>query len=582
MRIPKRIALPDQVLRLDNGWPHWYAVGRGSIRWAFCIGVGLGLIPWATRVAESQQGWWLLLGSLLMAAASAPEPQPRLGGLSPSDLYQRIVETEPECVKLLGPDGRFLDINPAGLAMLEAESRGQILGRVVWDLVVPEHRNRLQEHLSRVFQGESGEVEFEIVGLRGTRRVVQSRSAPLRDASGRVAALLGITRDVTEIKRAQQTLRESEERFRSLLESTSDWVWEVNERWEFTYTSPRVENLLGFAPAEIVGRTLWDLSPAVEKEAVQQRLSREAVRQRAAQCFEHRLRHTDGRLVCLETTGVAHFDPAGRFSGYRFISRDVTERNRVQELLRRTEEQQRQRRRELEHLARLSAMGALLAGIAHEVNQPLHAIKNYAEAMLASMDPARPPQLDKWADWAAHIAAQVERAGEILKRLQAFSRNRELQSVKMEFPTLLHEVLSLLEGEALRLGVRVQTSVVDPLPPIQGDRLQLQQLLLNLLRNACEAAAESPDGGRVELTAAMEGETLVVRVSDNGPGLPPIDPQQLFEPFFTTKRDGLGMGLAISRAIVEAHGGSLRAQTRPEGGTLFECRLPIANEDTIA
>ncbi len=520
---------------------------------------------------------------MLMAAASPSGPLRNLiGSFSPGDLYRRIVETEPECVKLLAADGRLVDINPAGLAMIEAESLDQVVGHHMGELVVPEHRGRFREHVVRVFQGESVEVEFDIVGLRGTRRTLQSRAVPLRDASGRVAALLAISRDVTDIKRAQQAQRESEERFRNLIETTNDWVWEMNERWEFTYTSPQVRGLLGYEPEEILGRCAFDLMPPEEVVRLRERLAPEQASGRSVQLLEHRLRHKEGRLVLLESNSVRYFDPAGQFGGYRGISRDITERRRVEETLRRTQERERQREIELAHVARLSAMGALMAGIAHEVNQPLHAIKNYAEALRIGIDEQHSPQTAKWREWAEQIAVQVERAGGIIKRLQAFSRSRELHRVRVDVGELVHEVLELLESEPCRAGIRLEAALAAALPPIKADRLQLQQVLLNLLRNACEAAAESAAGGRVGISVGVEGAELVVRISDNGPGLPPIDPQQLFEPFFTTKSSGLGMGLAISRVIVEAHGGSLRALPAAGGGAQFECRLPIANEDASA
>jgi PAS domain S-box-containing protein len=540
--------------------------------------LGLMCLAAGAKTGDDPQRPFLLIGGLMMAAGAADPQRPLAAGLPLGDLYRRIVETEPECVKLLAADGRLLEINPAGLAMIEAESCGQVLGRYLWELVVPEHRPRYQDHLTRVFQGEIVETEFDIVGLRGTRRSVHTRAAPLRDASGRVVALLGISRDVSEIKRTQQALRASEERLRSLLETTHDWIWELDEHFRFTYTSPQVRTLLGYEPQELLGRTPLDLMPAEEGQRLRQQLLAQRAPQAPAQLVEHRLRHKEGRDVLLESSSVTYFDPAGNFGGWRGISRDVTERKRVEELLRRTEERERQRRLDLEHVARLSAMGALLAGIAHEVHQPLHAIRNYSAALLAEFDQPRPTHPEKWRQWAEQISTQVERAGTILKRLQAFSRRRELLTVQLDFGKLLDEVLALGQDEWRRFGVRLQTSVAPDLPPIRGDRLQLQQVLLNLVRNACEAAAQAPDGGRVDVSAALEGPTLVLRVADNGPGLPPVDPQQLFEPFFTTKSEGLGMGLAISRAIVEAHGGVLRALPS-DAGALLECRLPILTEE---
>jgi signal transduction histidine kinase len=239
-----------------------------------------------------------------------------------------------------------------------------------------------------------------------------------------------------------------------------------------------------------------------------------------------------------------------------------------------------QSREHLAHLARVDAVGAMTAAIAHEIKQPLMAIANYTQAgrrRLAGGDPVDRDKLDELLEKAGSQAAL---ASEVLDRLRAMVRRRETQESRIDLPVLLGNALQFIEIEGRLKDVRIESSIPPDLPPTLGDEIQIQQVVMNLAHNAMEAMTAVPARERVlRLEAeASSDDRILIRVADRGPGIPEAETEQVFEPFHTTKESGLGIGLSICRNIVEAHGGSLRHAPRAGGGTVFYFTLPVAKE----
>ena len=230
----------------------------------------------------------------------------------------------------------------------------------------------------------------------------------------------------------------------------------------------------------------------------------------------------------------------------------------------------------LAHVSRLSLLGEMAAGIAHEINQPLTAISNYSEAAknLLACDAPDPETLRKAC---TGIADQVQRAGEVITNLRKFVRKREIEKKPLHLSELIDGVMVLVNADATHEGVDVETRLTEGLDPVFGNAVQLQQVLLNLTRNAVDAMRGGPVRPRDLLieTAAAGPEFVEFRVSDRGQGVSASLVEAIFHPFFTTKEDGLGVGLAISRSIVESHGGRLSYEDRSGGGSTFIVRLPI-------
>ena len=280
--------------------------------------------------------------------------------------------------------------------------------------------------------------------------------------------------------------------------------------------------------------------------------------------------------VSLAVGRVAGAEPP-RFVG---LLHDLTSRRREEYQRRAAEEAVRESRERLTHVARLSTLGEMTTGLAHELNQPLTAIATYARAAerLAEQGPA---QHDEVVSALRQIAAQALRAGEIIKRLRALVRNRETQEELLDLNAVVRELAVLAQSDARANSVQLQLELAEGLPPVLGDAIQLQQVMLNLVRNAIDAVCADPVSERtIRLRTALCGEDVEVCVLDTGPGIDPAIRARLFEAFATTKPEGTGLGLAISRSIVESHRGRLMWRANTPRGSCFYFNLPAVAGDS--
>jgi C4-dicarboxylate-specific signal transduction histidine kinase len=268
-------------------------------------------------------------------------------------------------------------------------------------------------------------------------------------------------------------------------------------------------------------------------------------------------------------SGLPVFDMAARFIGYRGVSRHITARKQAEEALRNMQ-------MELAHANRVATMGQLAASTAHEVKQPIGATVTNAQAALRLLA-CQPPDLEKVRQALAQIVQDGIRAGDILDGIRAFIKKAPARKERLDINAAIREVIELTRGEAVTNGVLVQRDLAGGgLPLIEGDRVQLQQVILNLIMNAVEAMSSVSGGAREMLISTRKSESgeVLVAVRDSGPGLATTTFDRLFEAFYTTKPGGLGMGLSICRSIIEAHGGRLWASANVPRGATFEFTLP--------
>jgi PAS domain S-box-containing protein len=289
--------------------------------------------------------------------------------------------------------------------------------------------------------------------------------------------------------------------------------------------------------------------------------------------FEKEYFHKDGSRVPV-LVGVARFEETGN-QAVAFVL-DLTERKQAEIALRDAERRNLDAQLQLAHVNRIETMGQLTASIAHEVNQPIGATLMNASTASRWLN-AQPPQLEKAKQLIDRIAADSKRAGDIISRVRDLVKNAPTRKQSLELNETISEVIGLTRNEMSNSGVVVQPRMADDLPGIWGDRVQLQQVILNLIMNAIEAMNEVSEGSRELLigTAKAEPDGVLITVSDSGPGLPEASPDRIFEAFYTTKASGLGMGLSICRSIVEAHGGRLWATPNEPRGAVFCMMLPI-------
>jgi PAS domain S-box-containing protein len=322
--------------------------------------------------------------------------------------------------------------------------------------------------------------------------------------------------------------------------------------------------MLGYDREDLaIGHLRWtDLTPPQWRDTTAGALE-ELDTTGAVRAYEKEyLRKDGGRVPVL--IGAAAFDQA-RNEGVTFVL-DLTE-------LKRAEAAAREMQMELAHANRVATMGHLSASIAHEINQPLGAAVTYADAALRWLG-ANPPNLEEVRDALGRILESGVRAGEVMDRIRALVRKTPPQKVSLEINEVILEVLALTSREMEKNGISVQIRLAESQPVIQGDRVQLLQVMLNLIINAVEAMSGMSEGSRELLisTATRDVEVLV-SVRDSGPGLAPESVDRLFESFFTTKPGGLGMGLSICRSIIEAHGGRLWASANEPRGAVFQFTL---------
>jgi two-component system sensor kinase FixL len=371
--------------------------------------------------------------------------------------------------------------------------------------------------------------------------------------------------------------QEREARLRSILETVPDAIITIDETGAIESFSPAAERLFGYAESEVIGRNVRMLMPSPYHERHDGYLARYLATGERRIIGIGRVvvgKRMDGSTFPMElAVGEATVNGKTLFTGFvRDITASQQTQKRVQEL-----------QAELLHVSRLSAMGQMGSALAHELNQPLTAIVNYIQAcrrLLQAQFGAVPPRIDEVMEKAA---AQATRAGQIIRRLRQFVEKREAARQFEDLNNVVEEASALALVGAREASVRVQLELAPDLPQVALDKIQVQQVVLNLVRNALEAMAESPQRHltiRTGLLAAVGGRRIAeVRIADTGSGLDEAVAARLFEPFVTTKPTGMGVGLSICRVIVEAHGGQVSAEPNPAGGTIFSFTLPIDGRD---
>ena len=365
--------------------------------------------------------------------------------------------------------------------------------------------------------------------------------------------------------------REREERLRSITQTAPDAIVVIDETGIIDTVNPAAERLFGYASDELVGENVKILMPSPYREAHDAHLGRyrETGQKRVIGIGRVVVgRRKDGTTFPARLSiGEIELEQGRLFTGFLH---DITERQDIQ---RRAGILQQ----ELMHASRLSAMGEMASGIAHELNQPLTAIMNYAKAARRHLERTEPDPAPI-ADLVDKAGHQAERAAEIIKRLRRFIRKDESERRLEPINTVVEEAAALALIGASDRNIELIFSLDDALPPVLMDRIEVQQVVLNILRNAIEAF-EGTGERKIRISTRATGPRQVeVDIRDNGPGLAPHVADDPFRPFQTTKADGMGIGLAISHTIIDSHGGQLWAENPPEGGAAFRFTLPVGSE----
>jgi two-component system sensor kinase FixL len=362
---------------------------------------------------------------------------------------------------------------------------------------------------------------------------------------------------------ALQNLREREAHLQSILDTVPDAMVVIDERGLMRSFSPAAERLFGWSATEAVGAGVSILMPSPYRENHANYLNR------YLETGERRIigigrvvvgQRKDGSTFPMElSVGEMNSGQKRYFTGF---VRDLSERQQAEARLQELQS-------ELVHMSRLTAMGEMSSALAHELNQPLSAMSNYLKGSLRLLEAPRDIDRDKLHGAIDKAADQALRAGQIIRRLRDFVARGETERRIENLTRLIEEASALALVGAKEFGVRVQMALDPAADPVLVDRVQIQQVLLNLIRNGLEAMSETSRREMVLSTRALDAEVVQVSVADTGSGISPEIADQLFQPFVTTKGKGMGVGLSISRTIIEAHGGRIWADTNPGGGTVF-------------
>jgi PAS domain S-box-containing protein len=410
-----------------------------------------------------------------------------------------------------------------------------------------------------------------MVHKNGGIRWFLARGTVFRDVDGRPYRLVGTDTDITDRKRADEALRSAEAKFRAVFEANFVPLCFWHEDGRILEANDAYLRLTGFTRAELeAGQARWDTLTLPEEFHLTQRAAAElAAGKESSTPYEKVYRLRDGRRIPLLLAGALLAGYTDRGVAYAI---DLSELKRAEAALQKAQA-------ELAHAARVMTMGELSAALAHELTQPLTAILSNAQAALRFLNPPL-SDLEEVRAILADIVADDRRAGEVIQRLRGLLTRSEPERLPLDINEVIRDVVRLIHSELVIKNVTVVLDLGRDLPPVPGDRVQLEQVILNLFINGVEAMAAVEDRPRELLirSCRQAGGGTLVMVRDVGIGLDPQQAERIFDSFYTTKPKGMGLGLSISRSIVEAHGGRLWASPNMGYGTTFQFTLPAAGE----
>jgi len=490
-----------------------------------------------------------------------------------------VIDAIPGLVWSALPDGT-LEFCSQGWLEYTGMSLEEVRSKEFAALVHPEEKSDFVEKWGTALtHGHPFQTEARIRRADGCYRWFLIRALPLRQAEGKIHRWYGTNVEIEDLKRAQEEilerksaeeqLLESETRFQVMADTAPVLIWMTgtdalcnyfNKPW-LEFTGRTMEQEVGSGWTE--GVYPDDLQGCFD-------VFLPAFHARKPFRMEYRLRRADGEYRWVIESGIPRY-AGGEFAGYIGSNIDITDLKRAAE----ESERLRQVKSELAHLNRVTTMGELAASIAHEIKQPISAAHTNAKTCLRWLGRDE-PDIEEAREAVSRIVQDVTRASEIISRIRGLFKQEESERGSLDVNEMIGEMINLLRSEAGRHAISVHAELAPELPKVNADRVQLQQVLMNLMLNGIEAISEGKAEGQLTIRSQRSPEDLVlISVSDTGVGLPPDRAHKVFDAFFTTKPQGTGMGLSLSRSIIEAHGGRLWATGNPDRGATFQFTLPI-------
>ncbi|UFJ60318.1 PAS domain-containing sensor histidine kinase [Brevibacillus sedimenti] len=488
--------------------------------------------------------------SLLMLGRDiTDQKRVEMDGLATKELLESILQQTPDAISVIDVNGRIKRINQAS-EIIFGYSEEELIDRPL--PFIPTHLQEEADYYHQQVLNGKRIIGLETVRIHknGQPLHVSLSLAPIYDGEGKVIGIVGSARDITEQKRVEHRLRVSEAKYRLIAENMTDMICVYEGSGAVTYMSPSHESILGYPLDQF--NQVYDFMDRVhpdDQKSVRQAIWRIGQTGEMAS-VEFRFLHNGGHWVNLESRCKPIVDETGRVISFMIVTRDITEKKRAEELLRQSD--------------MLSAVGQLAAGIAHEIRNPLTALRGFIQLMQSSAEANR---------YCGIMLSELDRINLIVSELLLLAKPQAVKYQQREVGGILKNVLSLLDSQAILNNIQIHTRISENLPLITCEENQLKQVFINLCKNAIEAM---PNGGhlRVEAEELDKGEVRI-RIIDTGGGIDPEQIPRLGEPFYTTKGKGTGLGLMVSRRIIQEHGGQIVISSEPGKGTTVDVILPV-------
>ncbi|MFZ1035397.1 MAG: PAS domain S-box protein, partial [Candidatus Acidiferrales bacterium] len=475
--------------------------------------------------------------------------------------FTELFESLREGIFFTTPEGKLLDANPALLRMLGYDDKEELQKLNFRELYAdPSQRDTLVRQV--VEHGAVQDVDVVYRRKDGTHLHCLASGFGVRDTFGRTIRMQGTLVDITERIEIEARLHQEQEFVRRLVASFPEVIAVMDLDGKLTFVSPRIEDVLGRAASDVIGKVLWAQVHRDDAAELTSAFGKLANGELAHTQLEYRTKHADGTWRMLRASASPLFDASGKINGVVASARDVTE-------TRAAEKQQLQKEK-------LAAMGEMMAGVAHELNNPLTAILGISDLMRErAADDATRRQVEI-------VLKQARRAAGIVQNLLAFSRPSALASKKLRPEQVVKQVIDQQQASLRQKNVAIQLEAPEGLPAVDADPRLLQQVFVNLIVNAEQAISSRRDHGTLRIAVEAADGKIAFVFADDGPGISPENLAKIFDPFFTTKRPGggTGLGLTICQAIVKEHGGTMEVQSTPEAGAEFRVILPAAKGDS--
>jgi PAS domain S-box-containing protein len=464
-------------------------------------------------------------------------------------------------IMMLDPEGHVTSWN-RGAERIKGYQANEIIGKNFSVFYPPE--DVAKGRAERVLKTAADQGQCEDEGWRvrkdGSRFLANVVVTALRDPDGKLRGFSNITRDVTQRFEMERKLQQEREFVRSLIECFPDLIVVLDREGRFTFVSERIRDILGVSPEDYIGKPIGQRISPEDRSKLNEMFQNAISGQKSKEQTEIRAQHADGTWKTVRVTANPLRDEKGAIIGMVSSGRDVTE--------------SRQLEQQLADKEKFAAMGQMMAGAAHELNNPLTAILGVSDLLRErAVEDATRRQVDL-------VLQQARRAAAIVQNLLAFSRPLAQGRTTLRVGEMLNEALELERANLEKKNIRVKFATPDALPPVDGDRKLLLQVFLNILANAEQSISPAHEQGQLDISVTRAGDKIRVTFADDGPGIPADIIGKVFDPFFTTKRPGggSGLGLTISLAVIKEHGGTIEIESNPGAGAVIHVLLPAATD----